>query len=298
MWQQRTKRRLEALLAKARRPLFSRISVLGYHSVHPSNGFASATPALFERHLAWLDEHCTLVPYGSIPDLIAAPRDDRPVVAGTFGDGYGDNQTEATPLLLERGIPATVFITTGLIDRDEAVVRRFAALWGTDAESIRGMSWRQVEEMRDAGVEIGAHTLTHPNLAELPEPEAFEEMKRSKDAIEARMGAPIEAFAYPFGRPRHHVSARTIDLAGRTGFRSAATILYRGVDPLDDPLAIPRFPVTGDPIEALAGKVDGAVDLIGLWQERSPMWLSRLVSSDPSRAATDPDNMAHRPRSS
>src|SRR4029453_17015259 len=119
MLEQRTKRRLEALLAKARRPRSHRIAVLCYHSVHPSNGFASATPALFERHLAWLDEHCTLVPYGSIPDLIAAPRDDRPVVAVTFDDGYEDNHTYALPLLLERGIPATVFITPGLIDRDE-----------------------------------------------------------------------------------------------------------------------------------------------------------------------------------
>lgn len=283
MREQRTKRRLEALLAKAGRPRSRRIVVLCYHSIHPSNGFASATPALFERHLDWLEEHCTLVPYASIPDRIAAPRDDRPVVAVTFDDGYEDNHTYALPLLLARGVPATVFVTTGLIDGVEAVARRFAALWDTDAGSIRGMSWTQVEQMRDAGVEIGAHTLTHPNLAELPESEALEEMRRSKDAIEARIGAPIEAFAYPFGRPRHHVSAGTIDLAGRTGFRSAATILYRGVDPQDDPLAIPRFPVTSDPIEALAGKVGGAVDLIGLWQERSPMWLSRLVSSDPSR---------------
>jgi peptidoglycan/xylan/chitin deacetylase (PgdA/CDA1 family) len=119
MREQRTKRRLEALLAKAGRPRSRRIVVLCYHSVHPSNGFASATPALFERHLAWLEEHCTLVPYASISDRIAGPRDDRPVVAVTFDDGYEDNHTYALPLLLGRGIPATAFITTGLLIQAE-----------------------------------------------------------------------------------------------------------------------------------------------------------------------------------
>jgi peptidoglycan/xylan/chitin deacetylase (PgdA/CDA1 family) len=185
-------------------------------------------------------------------------------------------------LLLAYDVTATVFVTTGLVDRDDGVVRRFGALWGAGDEAVRGMTWSQVAEMRAAGVQIGAHTLTHPNLATMSGPAAFEEMTRSKDVIETHLGIPVETFAYPFGRPRHHVSAATIGLAGRSGFGSAATIVYRGAGPTENPMAIPRFPITRDPVEVLAGKVGGALDAIGLWQERSPLWLSRLVSSDPS----------------
>lgn len=284
MREQRLKRALEAMLARTRRRRSNRVVVLCYHSIDPFKPFASATPALFEQHLAWLAEHCTLVPYASIATVLKAPRHDRPIVAVTFDDGYDDNHTHALPLLLRYGVPATVFVTPGLLEGDASVVHRLGELWG-DTDGVRGMSWSQVTELQQAGVSIGAHTMTHPNLTVIPDAAALSEIMSSKDVIESHLGVGVETFAYPFGRPRHHVSARTILLAQESGFRSAATIVYRGARTGDDSMAIPRFPVTSDPIDVLAGKICGALDPIGLWQEHSPLWLSRLVSNDPARAA-------------
>lgn len=283
MREQRLKRALEAMLARTRRRRSNRVVVLCYHSIDPFKHFASATPKLFEQHLSWLAEHCTLVPYATIATQLKAPH-DRPMVAVTFDDGYDDNHTHALPLLLRYGVPATVFVTPGLVEGDASVVHRLGKLWG-DTDGVRGMTWSQVTELQQAGVSIGAHTMTHPNLAVIPDAAALAEIMSSKDLIETRLGVSVETFAYPFGRPRHHVSARTICLAQQSGFRSAATIVYRGARTGDDPMAIPRFAVTSDPIDVLAGKICGALDPIGLWQEHSPLWLSRLVSNDPARPA-------------
>jgi peptidoglycan/xylan/chitin deacetylase (PgdA/CDA1 family) len=286
MREQRAKRRFEAILARsahARRA--GRTVVLCYHSVHPSKRLASATPRLFEQQIEWLQEHCDIVPYDSIRRLTSSSNSGKPVVAITFDDGYEDNYTYALPILLAHEIPATVFVTTGLIDRDPRIIRRFSRLWRASDDDVRGLSWTQVSEMREAGLEIGAHTHSHPNLFKIEEHKVLEEIGNSRTRLEEHLEEPVRLFAYPFGKPRQHLSGRTVDLVASLGFESAATICYRGARPTDSPLSIPRFPVTKDSVQVLAAKVYGQLDVIGLWQERAPLWLSRLLSYDPSRWA-------------
>ncbi|MEA2419820.1 MAG: hypothetical protein QOE60_2026, partial [Thermoleophilaceae bacterium] len=60
--------------------------VLCYHSVDPRPSYLGLTPALFDEHLAWLEEHCEVVP---LDELVAGPRQSGgPYVAITFDDGY------------------------------------------------------------------------------------------------------------------------------------------------------------------------------------------------------------------
>jgi len=74
---------------------------------------------------------------------------------------------------------------------------------------------------------------------------------------------------------------------GRSGFTSAATVSYRGVRPDEDPLTIPRFPITMDPMNVFAGKVNGKLDAIALWQEHAPLRIARLFAFDPARAGDE-----------
>ena len=67
-WMTRT--RLKALakrpllaVGRLRRPRAGRVVVLCYHSIHPSNSFRSATPDLFDQHLAWIADTCEVVPF-------------------------------------------------------------------------------------------------------------------------------------------------------------------------------------------------------------------------------------------
>ncbi len=253
----------------------SRVIVLCYHSVHPTRLITSARPESFERHLTWLMEHCTVVPFSQIL-LDAARRGerDRPLVAITFDDGFADNYEYAFPVLHRLGVPATFFLTAGFIERDPLTLERFRGFARGDPEGSRALKWSQVREMRQSGMEFGTHTYSHPNLARLDRSAAEMELGRSKVILEERLGERIALTAYPFGKPRRHFTAQTMDVASEVGYDAAAAIMFRPVCTCHSRYAVPRFYV-GDSLRTLREKIGGAWDLVGLWQEAAPAFLQR-----------------------
>jgi peptidoglycan/xylan/chitin deacetylase (PgdA/CDA1 family) len=95
------------------------------------------------------------------------------------------------------------------------------------------MSWVQIREMRDAGVSIGCHTVTHPVLSRLA-PDAVErEVAESKSVIENRLGSSVEDFAFPFGKARDcgTIGAKLLsDLGLRTAMTTILGINQPGTD--------------------------------------------------------------------
>ena len=61
------------------------------------------------------------------------------------------------------------------------------------------LTWTQIKEMRGNGIDFGAHTHTHPILSKLPLKEAEQEIRLSKEIIEANIGSTVTGFAYPVG---------------------------------------------------------------------------------------------------
>ena len=99
---------------------------------------------------------------------------------------------------------------------------------------LRPLDWSQVEEMARHDVEMGAHTVSHPELPGLDDAVLRREIRDSKDAIEQRLGRPVTSFCYPRGRFDDRVE-REVDAAvgaarafGRSGFPERAAVL-RGV---------------------------------------------------------------------
>jgi peptidoglycan/xylan/chitin deacetylase (PgdA/CDA1 family) len=247
-----------------------RVVVLCYHSIHPRLAFASADPELFQRHLEWLGEHCDVVPLASVPTAANAAQNDshvRPVVSITFDDGYEDNFTYAYPSLKSAGMDATFFVTVGLVEHDPEVLRRLTALRGVDESAVRAMNWDQVRRLIGEGFTVGSHTYSHPNLARLTRSQASNEIERARAILEDQLSTPVRQFAYPFGRPRLHVTDETAELVRNAGHDTAAAVLFRGVKPTDDRLLIPRFFVTNDDVATLEAKIVGRWDPMGLWQE-------------------------------
>ncbi len=275
MREQRVKRRIEAIMAAHMPPRngLRRTVVLCYHSVHPSNPIRSATPSDFERQIKWLQEHCEIIPFRTIGAPSDLSTDGKPLVAITFDDGYEDNHRYALPILAARGVPATLFVTTGFLDGVDDVIARFSGAWGVSADHLRGMSWSQLSEMHVAGFDIGAHTRTHPVLSRLADADAIDEITSSRAAIEDHLGTAVRSFAYPYGKPKEHVSERMPRIVADLGFESAATVLYRGVRRDDDLMRIPRFPITQDSLDIFSGKIRGRLDAIGTWQTYAPPWL-------------------------
>jgi peptidoglycan/xylan/chitin deacetylase (PgdA/CDA1 family) len=165
-----------------------------------------------------------------------------------------------------------------LIENDPAVIRRFQELRQSAYEDIRPLTWQQMREMAANGMEWGAHTYSHPNLALLSRRAANHELRHSKDVLEQRLGRPVEMMAYPFGKPRRHFTSETVSLVAETGYECAAAVLFRGIRPSDSKFTIPRIFVRHDNIETLREKVLGWWDIVGGWQQAAPLWAAKLIS--------------------
>ena len=195
----------------------------------------------------------------------------------TFDDGYADNYEYAFPLLQERGITATFFVTAGFLERDAEVMRRLAGIWRTPRDELSPLAWRQVEEMRAAGMQFGSHTWSHPNLSELSPVRAGHELERSKAVLEDRIGARVDAVAYPFGKWRQHVDQTTLSLARLAGYDYGYASLPRAIAARDDRFRIPRFGVGDDTVTGLSAKVMGDIDWHTTVHEHMPRPVSRAL---------------------
>ncbi len=256
--------------------------VLCYHSVHDAPHDLTVSTSDFRAQIAALRAMgYEFLTFGGFIDRVmrwGLPR--RNVAVLTFDDGYEDNFTHAAPVLAEAGVPATFFVTTGLLERDAGVIERFRRLTKFDAPYL---SPAQLRQMNASGLEIGAHTHTHANLARLDPSQARWEISHSKHAIEQALGAPVRSFAYPFGKRHIHYTSETADFVREAGYGGAGSVAFRAVTASNVVriFEIPRFFVTrGDSPTDFRQKVTGHFDWVGSFQEMSPAWLKGLISPE------------------
>ena len=135
------------------------------------------------------------------------------VVAITFDDGFSNNLQHALPVLLECGFTATCYVVAGRIGgRNE-----WDASVGVPQKQL--MSIGELRAWADAGMEIGAHGLTHADFTKLSVAHAEQEIVGSRSSLQDLLGQPIEHFCYPYGayNSAHAVAARD------AGFATAVT---------------------------------------------------------------------------
>ena len=205
-------------------------------------------------------------------------------MAITFDDGYADNHAHALPLLRARGMAASFFVAVGFLERDDEVMAHLSEVWSTPREQLRPLSWSQVGEMRAAGMAIGSHTWSHRNLAHLSIGAAEADLRRSREVLEQRLGEPVGAIAYPWGKLGRHVTGETFTAARRAGFELGLISLPRALSEGDDPLRVARLGVGDDPVERLAAKVTGAIDWHAYVHERIPAPFARLIFAEDASA--------------
>jgi len=103
------------------------------------------------------------------------------------------------------------------------------------------MSTEQVVGLHRAGMQIGAHTVTHPILALLDAEEARAEIAASKLCLEHLLGAPVRLFAYPNGRPGEDYTPQSVAIARELGLDAAVTTAWGASSSRTDRFEMPRF---------------------------------------------------------
>src|SRR5437660_2000501 len=223
------------------------------------------TPAAFEAQMKELkDRGITVI---SMQDLLAWKRGEKNIpprcAVITFDDGYKSQYEVAWPILKKYGYPFTMFIYT------EGV--RGGSLGGGGA-----ITWEQLADMRDNGVDIEAHSATHQDLREghtitlaspggkktrtkLTGPQYEQwvqnEVVGCKQLLEQRLGIKINCFAVPFGNYNEHVK----ELARNAGYEAMFTVYGQPITFTSAMDSIGRYA-----IEANKPKVfEDAVKMIG-----------------------------------
>jgi peptidoglycan/xylan/chitin deacetylase (PgdA/CDA1 family) len=164
------------------------------------------------------------------------------LAALSFDDGLQDNHRVVLPLLREYGVPATVYVATGLIGGAYPWMSGGAPMLDED----------EIRELAEAGVEIGAHTVTHPDLAQLDRERCLREMSESRQTLEQITGHPVRTFAYPYCR----YGDGAVEAAREAGFLAAVTCQGRGSW---DRLTLKRAMITGkDGLPSFVLKLAGA----------------------------------------
>lgn len=230
------------------------IPILLYHSVsdQPPADFKpwAVGRGMFEEHLDTLVElGYTGLTVGQLMELTLAgrPVPERTVVV-TFDDGFSDFASNAWPLMKARGLPATLYVTAGLVGGSSEWLEPM----GAGGLPILGAV--DIGALSDDGVEIGAHSMTHPQLDAVGRGRAWREILDSKNALEAIVGRPVETFAYPHG---YHDRA-TKKMVADAGYTSAAAVRNALSHAGDDRFALARYTVMADcTAEHLAGVLDG-----------------------------------------
>jgi peptidoglycan/xylan/chitin deacetylase (PgdA/CDA1 family) len=264
----------------------TRFACFCYHSVSSTGSDLSVEPAVLKQHIELLRRWgFQFVTVGEVAAAIASGTVFRePTIALSFDDGYKDNLTQALPILLANSVRASFYITSGLAAGDAQIISRFREMTKYESEYL---TVGDIRELHAAGMEIGAHTHTHRNLARLPAEVARQELQISKDWLEKVLGNPVEQFAFPFGKRGIHYNNVTLGLVRDCGYRGAAVVESRSASSVNalDQFQIPRFYVTReDSAMSLKDKLDGALNWLGWFQAYSPRWLKAAISPEDARA--------------
>jgi peptidoglycan/xylan/chitin deacetylase (PgdA/CDA1 family) len=157
----------------------------------------------------------------------------KPIIL-TFDDGYRDFLTAALPVLRKHSFAAIVFLVAGRIGG----VADWDANYG---EAAPLMTWPELLEIENEGIELGCHSLIHQPMTEMNDADLVTDTGKARRILERRLGHSVDHFAYPYGAENPSVQKAVASL----GFKSAVSCRPGVSRPGDDPTCLPRIDVPG-----------------------------------------------------
>ncbi len=224
--------RNRAALAAGRAP----VPILFYHRIADDGANAwTVSNGDFERQIEWLRRHFEIVSLGEAQQRISVEgaASERLAVSITFDDGHADNCQQAIPLLVKHRIPCTYFVTADHIVSGKPF----------ESDGCAPNTVEQIRAMAASGIEIGAHTASHPDLGAIRDLRTLRhEIVDATRRLEDLVGRKVRYFAFPFGQ-YVNISSAAFQVARDAGFEAVCSA-YGGYNfPGDDAFHLQRIHV-------------------------------------------------------
>jgi len=196
-----------------------------------------ATIFLVTRHIGsdelfWWEKVAYLVRHAAITEI-------RLDGLGTYSLRHGPDRSDTTHLICQ-GLKSVTD------QRKNTLIERLQNVCGLEVPRGLGtqtiLSWEEVREMSENGIDFGAHSLTHPILTNMPLDTARQEIAYSKSEIQSRIEKAVDFFCYPNGV----YNANVVNLVRESGFAGAVTIDPNWISAKTDPHMLGRVPASDD----------------------------------------------------
>lgn len=197
----------------------------------------SVSPDNFRKQLTCLKKRYTIIKLSELVNDVKNKNIKRNTAVITFDDGYADNFYNALPILKELNIPATIFVTAGKIDSNEPFYWDKQTNANDQGRALTKEELIQLSE--NPLIEIGAHTITHPNLASESLEKQNYEIRESKFFLEKILNKSMVSFAYPFGG-KQNFNQNSVDLVKKNSYLYACSTLPGRVCKNSDIFSLPR----------------------------------------------------------
>ncbi len=220
--------------------------ILCYHSVgQPSLGVNDISEARFR---AQIEDALARGYRFRLASDIARDGGEPNDLAITFDDAWSSVRDVVAPVLRGYGVPWTLFAVSD---------------WSETPHEWRGVTtlgWRDLEALAASGVELGSHSMTHPNFGALPTERVRDELVGSRDAFARRLGFAPATFGIPLGQSMNWNEACAAEAAA-AGYE----IVYAQAENTRPPGTVPRTFVTCfDNVRLFRAALAGSFDT---WEE-------------------------------
>jgi len=212
-----------------------RVPILMYHYVSPLPPEADSiregltvSPATFREHIEFLanDGYVSISLYEIHEALINGKSlPSKPIIL-TFDDSYIDHYTYVFPILQEFDFTGTFFVITDF----------------SDNQNPNHMTWEQITEMSNSGMDMQSHTKSHSTLVDRSYDFLVWEIIGSIETIQSHTGERPDIFSYPVGK----YDEETLNTLQTTSIIRAVTTEYGTYHTLHDALLSPRLRITGE----------------------------------------------------
>jgi peptidoglycan/xylan/chitin deacetylase (PgdA/CDA1 family) len=191
------------------KPLTKKIPVLMYHYVEINQDkkdfkrdSLNINPYIFEKQMITLKNAGYKFIWMSEIELALKDKSNQKYVAITFDDGYESFYSQTYPFIKKHGIKITNYIIYDSIGK------------------LNYMSKPQLQKIYSEGLlEIGSHTLNHPDLRAFSDDEVRRQLVSSKKSLEKEFGISVVSFCYPYG----FFNEKTISLVKEAGYKNSTT---------------------------------------------------------------------------